>query len=313
MRSGERILKKALSCEKGDEVKRDRSIEFGIIYSLKQNFPIVLLCEIAGVSRSGYYKWEKRKRNPSQKDKEDIFIMSKILECEQDSDINGSFGYPRVRRWLIRTYGLQINHKRVYRLMKKMGIQAKIRKKKWKHFGLKEQCVVSDNHLNREFSTDKPNEKWVTDITYLTFNGKRLYLSAIMDLYNNEVVAYKISERNNLRLVLDTIKKAIRKRNVQGTILHSDQGYQYTSKKYNQLLDKHKMNVSMSRKGNCYDNACIESFFSHLKTECFYRYEFLEKEQVIKAIRRYMRYYNNKRFQKRLSNLSPIEFRTKVA
>ncbi|MDM5185969.1 IS3 family transposase [Bacillus sp. DX4.1] len=307
------MLKKALSCEKGDEVKRDKSIEYEIIHTLKHSFPIVFLCEIAGVSRSGYYKWEKRRTNPSEKMKEDQFIMSKIVECELDPDINGSFGYPRVCTWLKKYCGLQINHKRVYRLMKKMGIQAKIRKKKWRHFGLKEQCVVSKNRLNREFSASKPNEKWVTDITYLTFNGKRMYLSVIMDLYNNEIVAYQVSESNNLKLVIDTVNKALRKRNVHGTVLHSDQGYQYTSKKYNLLLKKYKMNVSMSRKGNCYDNACVESFFSHFKTECFYRNEFHEKEQVFKAIRRYMRYYNNKRFQKKLNNLSPAEFGTKAA
>ncbi|WP_141522257.1 IS3 family transposase [Bacillus pseudomycoides] len=313
MRSRKCILKKALSCEKGDEVKRNKSIEYEIIYTLKQNFSIVLLCEIAGVSRSGYYKWGKKKNNPSEKMKEDQFIMSKITECELDPDINGSYGYPRVCTWLKKYYGLQVNHKRVYRLMRKMGIQAKIRKKKWKHFGLKEQCVVSENRLNREFSAIRPNEKWVTDITYLTFNSKRMYLSVIIDLYNNEVVAYQVSENNNLKLVTDTVNKALRNRNVHGTILHSDRGYQYTSKKYNQLLKKYKMNVSMSRKGNCYDNACVESFFSHLKSECFYRNEFHEKEGIFKSIRRYMKYYNNRRFQKKLNNLSPIEFKTKAA
>jgi putative transposase len=272
-----------------------------------------LLCEIAEVSKSGYYKWKIRKANLSRKQKEDQFIMSKILECELDPDINGNFGYPRVCTWLKREYGIQINHKRVYRLMKKMGIQAKIRKKKWRYFGIKEQRVVAENHLNREFSSTKLNEKWVTDITYLTFNGKRLYLSAIMDLYNNEIVAYHISERNNLQLVLDTVKKAAKKTNLNGILLHSDQGYQYTSKKYNELAQKYKIKISMSRKGNCYDNGCIESFFSHFKTECFYRYQFKENDLVIKAVKQYMKYYNNKRFQKRLNNLSPIEYRTKAA
>lgn len=134
-----------------------------------------------------------------------------------------------------------------------------------------------------------------------------------MDLYNNEIVAYQISERNNLQLVLDTVRKAERKRNVNGTLLHSDQGFQYTSKKYNQLLQKYNIKISMSRKGNCYDNACIESFFSHFKTECFYRYQFKEKDCVIKAAKKYMRYYNYKRFQKKLSNLTPIEYGNKAA
>ncbi|WP_428004121.1 IS3 family transposase [Bacillus cereus] len=201
-----------MSYEKGDEVNKSKSVEYEVIHTLKQNFSIVLLCEIAGVSRSGYYKWEKRINDPSEKMKEDQFIMSKIVECERDPDINGSYGYRRICIWLKKYYGLQINHKRVYRLMRKMGIQAKIRKKKWRHFGLKEQCVVSENLLNREFSTTRPNEKWVTDITYLTFNNKRIYLSVILDLYNNEVVAYQMSEYNNLKLVTDTVNKALRKK-----------------------------------------------------------------------------------------------------
>nr|WP_252597998.1 IS3 family transposase [Bacillus thuringiensis] len=302
-----------MSYKKGDEVKKSKSVEYEVIHILKQNFSIVLLCEIAGVSRSGYYKWEKRINDSTEKMKEDQFIMSKIGECERDPDINGSYGYRRICIWLKKYYGLQVNHKRVYRLMRRMGLQAKIRKKKWRHFGLKEQCVVSENLLNREFSTTRPNEKWVTDITYLTFNTKRIYLSVILDLYNNEVVAYQMSEYNNLKLVTDTVNKALRKRKVHETVLHSDRGYQYTSKKYNQLLKKNKITVSMSRKGNCYDNACIESFFSHFKAECFYRHTFHEKAEVFKATKRYMSYYNNKRFQKRLNNFSPIEFGTNAA
>jgi transposase InsO family protein len=244
---------------------------------------------------------------------DDQFIVSKIIECQQDPDINWSYGYPRVRTWLKREYDLEINHKRIYRLMKTNGIQAKIRRKKWKHFGPKEKYVVSDNHLNREFSATRPNEKWVTDITYLIFNGKRLYLSTILDLYNNEIVSYKISERNDLKLVADTVKNAIKKRAVQGLLLHSDQGFQYTSKSYNQLLQRYNIKASMSRKGNCLDNACMECFFSHFKTECFYRYQFEDAKEVEKAVKQYIWFYNNDRFQKKLNNLSPIEFRAKAA
>nr|WP_232786994.1 IS3 family transposase [Planococcus sp. MB-3u-03] len=279
-------------------MNREKAVEFGIIYSLKHHFPIGMLCEIAGVSRSGYYKWKRRRTNPSEKQRADQFIMSKILECEKDPDVNGNYGYPRVQTWLKRNYGLNINHKRVYRLMKKLGIQAKIRKKKWRHFGIKDQHTVSENQLNREFSSSKPNEKRATDITYLTFNGNRLYLSAVMDLYNNEIVAYQISGQNNLNLVLNTIKAAAKHRNAVGMLVHSDQGYQYTSKKYSNLLLHYDMKISMSRKGNCYDNACIESFFSHFKTECFYRKVFTEKSSVIDAVERYIWYYNHKRFQK---------------
>jgi putative transposase len=197
--------------------------------------------------------------------------------------------------------------------MKANGIQAKIRKKKWKHFGRKEKYIVSENYLNREFSATCPNEKWVTDITYLLFNGKKIYLSTIQDLYNNEIISYKISERNDLKLVADTVKEAIKKRDVKGLLLHSDQGFQYTSIRYNKLLKRYNIKQSMSRKGNCLDNACMESFFSHFKAECFYRYQFESSNEVKEAVKNYIKFYNNKRFQKKLNNLSPTEYRAKAA
>lgn len=162
--------------------------------------------------------------------------------------------------WLKATYNLHLNPKRIQRLMSELGIKAVIRKKRT-YYGKKEAYVISENHLNREFQALKPNEKWLTDITYLIFNGQRLYLSAIKDLYNNEIVAYETSRRNDLKLVLDTLKKAKKKRNVKGILLHSDQGSQYTSRQYNQLLKKYQMKASMSRRGNCWDNACMENFF----------------------------------------------------
>jgi transposase InsO family protein len=284
-----------------------------VVHELKSKYSVVLLCKIAGVSKSGYYKWVKSNENLSTKQIEDQYIVSKIIECHEDPDINESYGYGRVKTWLYREYSLIVNHKRVYRLMKENGIRAKIRVKRWKYFGRKEPYIISDNHLNREFSASYPNKKWVTDVTYLIFNGKRLYLSVIQDLYNNEVVSYHISERNDLKLVLDTLKKATKKREANGVLLHSDQGYQYTSKRYNLTLQKYNIKISMSRKGNCLDNACIESFFSHFKSECFYRYQFTEEAQVEHAVKRYIWFYNNKRFQKKLNNLSPLEYRAKAA
>ncbi|PFX85637.1 hypothetical protein COL40_20650 [Bacillus toyonensis] len=172
--------------------------------------------------------------------------------------------------------------------------------------------MISDNHLNRDFQASKPNEKWVTDITYLIFNGQRLYLSAIKDLYNNEIIAYEISRRNDLKLVLDTLKKARKKQNVKGILLHSNQEFQYTSRQYNQLLKKYQMKASMSRKENCWDNACIENFFSHFKSECFHLYSFRKADEVKVAVRKYMHFYNYQRFQKKLNNLSPYKYRTQV-
>ncbi|EJR92454.1 IS3 family transposase, partial [Bacillus cereus] len=165
---------------------------------------------------------------------------------------------------------------------------------------------------NRDFCAIAPNQKWVTDITYLNFNGQKLYLSVIEDLFNNEIVAYNISGRNDLELVIDTLEKARKKRNLKGILLHSDQGSPYRSNQYNLLLKKYQIQASMSRKGNCLDNACIESFFSHFKAGCFYLYSFQTIDEVKEAVDQYIYVYNYQRFQKKLNNLSPYQYRTQV-
>ncbi|MEK5172992.1 IS3 family transposase [Heyndrickxia sp. FSL W8-0496] len=273
------------------------------------DFSLQLLCKIAGVSRSGYYKWVKRQSCLSPKQLENEEIKEKILECHRK--LKGIYGYRRILVWLRLTYNLCINHKRVKRLMNELDIRARIRQKR-PYYGKKEAYIVSNNHLNRAFQASKPNEKWITDITYLIFNGQKLYLSVIIDLYNNEVVAFQISSRNDLKLVVDTLKKAIMKHDVTGILLHSDQGFQYTSRLYHQLLKKNQMKQSMSRKGNCWDNACMESFFSHFKSECFNLYSFRTAADVKFAVQKYIRFYNHQRFQKKLNNLSPYEYRTQV-
>ncbi|WP_244948974.1 IS3 family transposase [Bacillus swezeyi] len=226
------------------------------------NGSIQLLCQIAGVSKSGYYKWIRRQKSSSEKQLEDESMKKKIMECYQK--LRGIYGYRRIQIWLNKTYGLHMNHKRIQRLMNELGIRTVIRKKK-PYYGKKEAYVTSDNHLNRDFAASQPNEKWATDITYLMFNGQKLYMSAIKDLFNNEIVAYQISRRNDLKLVVDTLKKAKKKRNVKGVLLHSDQGFQYTSRQYHNLIKKYQMKASMSRKGNCWDNACMENSLATLK------------------------------------------------
>lgn len=288
-----------------------QSKKFAVIEDLaNQGYSILLLCHLAQVSRSGYYKWVKRQLITTPKQLEDEQIKGKIAKCFKE--VRGIYGYRRVTVWLEKKYGLKVNRKRVHRLMNVMGIQAIIRKKR-PYYGKKEAYVISNNLLNRNFHAFRPSEKWVTDITYLIFNGQRLYLSAIKDLYNNEIIAYQISSRNDLKLVIDTIKQAKKKRNVEGILLHSDQGYQYTSRQYNNLIKRYKMVASMSRKANCWDNACMENFFSHFKTECFNRYTFRTVEEVKQEVQRYIHFYNHERFQQKLNNLSPYEYRTQVA
>jgi transposase InsO family protein len=276
----------------------------------KKRFSICLLCKIAKVSRSGYYKWRNREDSPSHKQCEDRRMKQKIRECYQK--FRGIYGYRRVQTWLKVVYGLHVNHKRIQRLMKELKLKAIIRKKR-PYYRKREAFVLSSNHLNREFKASQPNQKWVTDITYLIFNGQSLYLSAIKDLYNNEIVAYKISSRNDLKLVMDTLEIAKKRRNVEGVLIHSDQGIQYTSRAYHRFLKANGMKVSMSRKGNCWDNACIESFFSHFKSECFYLYKFQTANEVKNAVHQYINFYNHERFQRKLNNLSPYQYRTQAA
>ena len=200
--------------------RKDKEILFQIIHDLSSNYPVEWLCKFAGVSRGGYYKWLKRKDTVSPKQQDDEFIKVLILECY--NEVNGIYGYYRVKTWLFHQYGLKVNHKRVYRLMKELGLKAKIRRKKGNYKKGSENIVVPIV-LNRDFTASDVNQKWVTDITYLMLNQKRLYLSAIKDLYNNEIVAYKVSHSNNLKLVVDTVKEAIKKQDVHGVTLHSDQ------------------------------------------------------------------------------------------
>lgn len=306
--SGECITKKTVGAAEGGREKRRQTYQ--AIEVLAGDYPVGLLCQLTSVARSSYYKWAACKRNPSPKQREDQSLKEKILECH--TRLKGIYGYPRVRVWLRKTYGLDVNHKRVYRLMKELGIRSRIRRRK-PYFSRRETTVLSTNMLNRDFSAVAPNKKWVTDVTYLPIGSRFLYLSVVLDLYNNEVVAFQMSRRNNLKLVLDTVKAAVHKRRVANLLLHSDQGFQYTHRLYYSFLERKKMKASMSRKGNCWDNACIESFFGHLKSECLRLQAFTSEVQLIEAIERYIQFYNHERFQSKLNNLSPVEYRTKTA
>lgn len=273
---------------------------FQIIDELRNNHPLCLLLHHSGLSRAGYYKW-KRKKFCQPRDSE---LTAHILSIHS---IRPYYGYRRMTIALKRE-GLDVNHKRVYRLMRMLGIQSIIRKKR-RYFG-KSGSVVFPDLLGRDFSTLLPGRKLVTDITYLPTTDGFIYLSIIQDLYNNEIVAHAFSSRNNLDLVLSTFDKFSPQ---PGAILHSDQGFQYTHKIYQEHLDRLQIQGSHSRKGNCLDNACVESFFSHLKTEVFAGRPTMNKDETATLVEEYLRFYNAERFQKRLGQLSPVEYREKLA
>lgn len=219
------------------------------------------------------------------------------------------YGYRRITAVLHRP-GIVVNHKRVHRLMKTLGLQSTTCKK-CRYFGRKGSAVFP-NLLQRNFTSLKSKRKLATDIAKLPVKNSFIYLSAAQALRNNEIVSYKIAKKNSLNIVLEIVTAF--KGAVSGeTISHSDQGFQYTSKDYKQKLQEVGIRGSHSRKGNCLDNACIESFFSHLKTEALTRKITLPEEEMIARVVEYITFYNNERFQKKFGQLSPIEYQEKLA
>ena len=224
--------------------------------------------------------------------------------------ING-YGYRRITAELRKTH--KINHKTVQRLMRKMGIFCRVRMKKYNSFK-GEVGRIAPNLLERDFKADKPNQKWATDVTEFALFGIKLYLSPIIDLFNGEVVSYNLSRHPNLLQVTDMLEKAFaRIPDTANLVLHSDQGWQYQHKHYQKMLKDKGIRQSMSRKGNCLDNACAENFFSLLKTELLYLQEFESVEHFIAELHAYIEWYNNKRIKLKLDGLSPIEYRLKAA
>ena len=224
----------------------------------------------------------------------------------------GRYGYRRITTTL-KNNGLKINHKKVLRLMKARGLKSMVRIKRYQSYK-GEQGTIARNLLKRNFKARKPNQKWVTDITEFAVAGKKLYFSPILDLYNSEVVSYTISQRPTFDQVKDMLQKAVVRLPAGARpILHSDQGWQYQMKPYQLQLGKSKLRQSMSRKGNCLDNAVMENFFAILKTELFYLQKFTSYEALQKAIIEYVHYYNNDRIKHKLKGLSPVQYRTQAA
>jgi len=264
------------------------------------------MCKFFNVSRSGYYDYVKRV-DKAHKDKA---LTEMIAECQQRC--GKTYGYRRVQIWLMREKDLYFNPKTILRVMNKYGLLSEIRRRrKYKHMG--QQVHKYENLLNRSFIADRPNVKWVTDISYIHTGQGVLYLSMIRDLYDNSIVAYKTGTEQTVNLVLNTINAAVRKEAVAAELqLHSDQGFQYTSTGYFNLIKEYGITPSMSRRGNCYDNAMAENFFSILKTECIYRHKLRTFDEARQLIDEYIDFYNNERIQTKTS-LTPLEKRRQAA
>ncbi len=281
------------------------SVKYLAIYTHKENYPIQRMCEFFEVSRSGYYDFVNRMNRPDK----DEAIGQAIALCQNIS--KQTYGYRRVLIWLQRK-GICINHKTVLRIMNKYGLLSEIRRRrKYRHMG--EQLHKYENRLNRNFMTDNPNEKWVTDISYIHTKQGVLYLSVIRDLYDLSIVAYRTGTEQTVNLVLNTIKDAVKKENVAKELqLHSDQGFQYTSHGYFNLTKEYGITPSMSRRGNCYDNALAENFFGILKSECIYRQKLETFDEARTLIDEYIFFYNHERIQLK-TKLTPYEKRCQSA
>ena len=279
-----------------------KKIRFQIVYRFKDKYPVRDLCALLRVSRSGYYRWLSNKDNPDK----DKVIADLIREYHAKS--YRTYGYRRMKIWLLKETGLVINHKAVLRIMRKYDLLAPRKKKKWVRLeGL--QYYKYNNLLNRDFSTTKPNEKWATDISYIPTKQGFLYLSVIKDLYDNSIVAYRYATNMELPLVTGTVIDAVKKEKVTTKLqLHSDQGIQYTSIPYHNLSKLYGIELSMSRAGNPYDNACAENFFSMLKNECIYKIKPKTIMEAKEIVDEYIYFYNNERIQLK-TGLTPLEVR----
>jgi putative transposase len=282
-------------------------MKYEIIEELKGTCPITWLLEIAYIKRASYYKWRATQSKRDERAKQEQDIKEHMMGIHL---LHPELGYPRMT-YLLQENDYEINHKKVYRLMKEMDIQSVIRKKRKRHGHT--PSVIQPNRLKRKFKASAPNQKMVTDITYVSDGKQFYYLSVIQDLFNNEIVAWELSNRNDLELVLSTVEKWTNKKDVAEAVLHSDQGFQYTSKTYNNRLEEYSIKGSHSRKGNCLDNACIESFFSHLKTEKLYIEQCKTEIEIRQAIEDYIYHYNYKRIQKKLKKRAPVEYRHALA
>jgi putative transposase len=268
-------------------------------------YTVKSMCAFFKVSRSGYYAFCNKQSERSGEQE----LAQMIRECQQGS--HGTYGYRRVQIWLKRN-GIHANHKAVLRIMNKYGLLSQIRRRR-KYRRMSEQLHRYPNLLNRNFSSTRPNEKWVTDISYVPTPQGTLYLSIIRDLFDNSIVAYQTGTEQSINLVLRTIRQAREKETVTAEVqLHSDQGFQYTSQAYFTLTQKYGIIPSMSRRGNCYDNAMAENFFSILKSECLRRQKLNSPEQARLLIHDFIYFYNHERIQLK-TKLTPLEKRRQAA
>ena len=276
--------------------------------SEEKHYPVQRLCKYLHLSRGAYYRWLKNPVSFSERYNRELSEKIKDIH-EKHPDM----GYRRIRDELDKKQGIAVNDKRVLRLCRKERIQSTI---KWKP----KSCTrnsdgpahIARNYLNRDFHADAPNEKWLTDVTEFKYHigveVHKIYLSAILDLYDRRIVAYKIGDRNDNPLVMNTFDEAVTVEPEAHPLFHSDRGFQYTSKQFSERLKKQHMKQSMSRIAHCIDNGPMEGFWGILKRETYYGKCFTSRTDLVNVIESYITYYNTERIQRNLHLMTPAEY-----
>jgi transposase InsO family protein len=272
------------------------------VHELRRDYPIEGLLKHAALARSTFY-YQQKKLHATDK-----YAALKIKIKEIYHGHKGRYGYRRVTAALRRS-GHVVNHKLIQRLMGILGLKSLVRPKKYRSYK-GEIGAIAPNVLKRQFTATSLNQKWVTDVTEFRVAGEKLYLSPIMDLFNREIIAYETSKKP-VQIVDEMLQQAVRRlRRKDKPVLHSDQGWQYQMRSYQRVLRNHGVVQSMSRKGNCLDNAAMESFFGTLKAEFFHLQRFKSIDELRKGLKGYIEYYNHDRITLKLKGLSPVEYRT---
>ena len=269
-----------------------------VVQKLRHKHSLEILLSIAQLPRATFYYHLKRGKKPDKY----ASVKEEITAIYHEN--KGRYGYRRIT-FALHSRGFFVNHKTVQRLMKELGLVCLVRMKKYRSYK-GEVGKIAPNLLNRDFRADRPNQKWVTDVTEFSLFGEKLYLSPILDLHSRDLVSYTISDRPVLNMVTTMLNRAFEKiPDDTNLILHSDQGWQYQHKQYQQMLQEKGIRQSMSRKGNCLDNAVIENFFGLLKSELLYLQEFQSMEHFKRELIEYLDYYNNRRIKAKLKGLPP--------
>ena len=275
-------------------------------FSKEKDWSISWMCDILEISRASYYKWQHREQPELEIENERIAA----LIVEYDECFGHILGYRRMTLWINRINDTKYSKNRIHRIMQAMGIHSVIRPKRYKYVK-KSGTQISENVLKRDFFAERPNEKWSTDVTEFKVPGEsgKIYLSAIMDLYDRSIIAFQLSRVNNNNLVFKTFDAAIKNNPRARPIFHSDRGFQYTSPVFVTMLSNAQMTQSMSRVGHCIDNGPTEGFWGIVKTEMYCLYDIQDRQSLIDGIKSYIHFYNYDRFQERFNGLAPMEVR----